>query len=63
MVVFEKFLKTKSDRNINQNAPFNKKNSRGGMPSNPPSKGRRFAPRHTSRKRDVYFTQYYLPHV
>ena len=40
-----------------------KKNSRGGMPPNPPSKARSFAPRDTSRKRDVYSPQYYPPHV
>ena len=38
-----------------QIAPF-KKISRAGMPPNPLSKARRFAPRDTSGKRDVYFT-------
>ena len=41
MVIFNKFLKTKSDPNIHQNAlncTILKKNSRGSMPPNPPSK-------------------------
>ena len=45
-----------------QIAPF-KNFFRGSMPPNPPSKARRFAPRVTSRKRDVYSPQYYPPHV
>ena len=36
-------------------APF-KINFLGGIPPNPPSKARRFAPSDTSRKRDVHFT-------
>ena len=38
MVVFEIFLKTKSDPNINQNAPFKKK-FRGACPRTPLARG------------------------
>ena len=51
MVIFKKFLKTKSDQNVHQNAPICtiiKNFLGGGMPPNPPNKAHGFAMRSMS---------------
>ena len=58
MVILEKFLKTKSDQNIHQNAQnctILKNFLGGGMPTNPPSKAHGFAMRSMSlRDMQIY---------